>query len=124
MRSSTVFFVALFSFTNFIAAETSAAVVSQIGDGQIQATTETTAATTAAAVSQIGDGQIQATTETSSAATTAATTAAAVSQISDGQIQATSSTGSVWVKTESGNAAGKITVGAGAGLAAVAALLL
>ncbi|QLQ79006.1 hypothetical protein HG537_0B03530 [Torulaspora globosa] len=74
---------------------TTAAAVSQIGDGQIQATT----ATTAAAVSQIGDGQIQATTATTAAAVsqigdgqiqaTTATTAAAVSQIGDGQIQAT-----------------------------------
>ncbi|AJS51565.1 Pir1p [Saccharomyces cerevisiae YJM1433] len=59
--------------------KTKAAAVSQIGDGQIQATTKTTAA----AVSQIGDGQIQATTKT---------TAAAVSQIGDGQIQATTNT--------------------------------
>ncbi|AAS52574.1 AEL111Cp [Eremothecium gossypii ATCC 10895] len=52
--------------------------VSQIGDGQIQATTKTTVP----AVSQIGDGQIQAT----------KTTVPAVSQIGDGQIQATKST--------------------------------
>ncbi|CAI4596294.1 AKH_1a_G0031110.mRNA.1.CDS.1 [Saccharomyces cerevisiae] len=64
--------------------KTKAAAVSQIGDGQIQATTKTTSAkTTAAAVSQIGDGQIQATTKTK---------AAAVSQIGDGQIQATTKT--------------------------------
>ncbi|CAI4587087.1 BFH_collapsed_G0032140.mRNA.1.CDS.1 [Saccharomyces cerevisiae] len=85
-----------------------AAAVSQIGDGQIQATTKTTSAkTTAAAVSQIGDGQIQATTKTKAAAvsqigdgqiqattktTSAKTTAAAVSQIGDGQIQATTKT--------------------------------
>ena len=50
--------------------------VSQIGDGQIQATTKTQAAP----VSQIGDGQIQATTKTK---------ATGVSQIGDGQIQAT-----------------------------------
>ncbi|AJS32176.1 CIH_HP2_G0030600.mRNA.1.CDS.1 [Saccharomyces cerevisiae] len=83
--------------------KTTAAAVSQIGDGQIQATTKTKAA----AVSQIGDGQIQATTKTTSAKTTAAavsqigdgqiqattkTTAAAVSQIGDGQIQATTKT--------------------------------
>ena len=59
--------------------KTTAAAVSQIGDGQIQATTKTTAA----AVSQIGDGQIQATTNT---------TVAPVSQITDGQIQATTLT--------------------------------
>ncbi|AJS33924.1 Pir1p [Saccharomyces cerevisiae YJM1527] len=64
--------------------KTKAAAVSQIGDGQIQATTKTKAA----AVSQIGDGQIQATTKT----TSAKTTAAAVSQIGDGQIQATTKT--------------------------------
>ncbi|AJS36026.1 Pir1p [Saccharomyces cerevisiae YJM1326] len=64
--------------------KTTAAAVSQIGDGQIQATTKTKAA----AVSQIGDGQIQATTKN----TSAKTTAAAVSQIGDGQIQATTKT--------------------------------
>ncbi|CAI4605073.1 ALI_HP2_G0026630.mRNA.1.CDS.1 [Saccharomyces cerevisiae] len=80
-----------------------AAAISQIGDGQIQATTKTTSAkTTAAAVSQIGDGQIQATTKTKAAAVsqigdgqiqaTTKTTAAAVSQIGDGQIQATTKT--------------------------------
>ncbi|AJS36923.1 BDH_1b_G0032050.mRNA.1.CDS.1 [Saccharomyces cerevisiae] len=83
--------------------KTKAAAVSQIGDGQIQATTKTTSAkTTAAAVSQIGDGQIQATTKTKAAAVsqigdgqiqaTTKTTAAAVSQIGDGQIQATTKT--------------------------------
>ena len=68
---------------------TSAQVVSQITDGQIQATTATTtkAKTTAEVVSQINDGQIQATTATKSK-----TTAAVVSQIGDGQIQATTST--------------------------------
>ncbi|CAI4584288.1 ADM_collapsed_G0032720.mRNA.1.CDS.1 [Saccharomyces cerevisiae] len=84
-----------------------AAAISQIGDGQIQATTKTTAAAVsqigdAAAVSQIGDGQIQATTKTTAAAVsqigdgqiqaTTKTTAAAVSQIGDGQIQATTNT--------------------------------
>ena len=72
--------------------------VSQIGDGQIQATT----ATTAEAISQIDDGQIQATTATTAEAisqiddgqiqATTATTAEAVSQIGDGQIQATTAT--------------------------------
>jgi len=51
--------------------------VTQIGDGQIQATTGT-----AKPVSQISDGQIQATTGT----------AKPVTQISDGQIQATTGT--------------------------------
>ncbi|CCC68909.1 hypothetical protein NCAS_0B08250 [Naumovozyma castellii] len=78
--------------------KTTAAAVSQIGDGQIQATTKTQAA----AVSQIGDGQIQATTKTQAAAVsqigdgqiqaTTKTQAAAVSQIGDGQIQATTKT--------------------------------
>ncbi|GMF44900.1 unnamed protein product [[Candida] boidinii] len=48
----------------------------QIGDGQIQATTST--AETKAPVTQIGDGQIQATTST------AAATKAPVTQIGDG----------------------------------------
>ncbi|QPG75906.1 hypothetical protein FOA43_003292 [Brettanomyces nanus] len=54
-------------------------VASQISDGQIQATS----ATKAGVVSQIGDGQIQA---------TSATKAGVVSQIGDGQIQATTAT--------------------------------
>ena len=67
-----------------------AAAISQIGDGQIQATTATTTTlkpSSAQPISQIGDGQIQATTATTS-------TAKPVSQIGDGQIQATTSTGS------------------------------
>ena len=66
-------------------------VISQIGDGQIQATTSATASPskkTAAAISQISDGQIQATTSTAAPKKSAA----AISQISDGQIQATTST--------------------------------
>ena len=62
---------------------TTAAAVSQITDGQVQATTKTQ--TTAEAVSQITDGQVQATTKTTS-------TEAAVSQITDGQVQATTKT--------------------------------
>ncbi|SCV03499.1 LANO_0G04500g1_1 [Lachancea nothofagi CBS 11611] len=75
------------------AKKTSAAAISQIGDGQIQATTSTAPAkkSTAAAISQIGDGQIQATTSTAPAKKS---TAAAISQIGDGQIQATTSTAS------------------------------
>ncbi|CEP24389.1 unnamed protein product [Cyberlindnera jadinii] len=70
-------------------AVSTAQAVSQIGDGQIQATTSTKqAVSTAQAVSQIGDGQIQATTSTKQAVSTAQ----AVSQIGDGQIQATTST--------------------------------
>lgn len=100
--------------------------VSQIGDGQIQATTATKAAvsqigdgqiqaTTKAAVSQITDGQIQAT-----APATTQVTKAAVSQITDGQIQATAS-----VTVQSANAAGiKNAAGLGAAAAAAAALLL
>lgn len=57
------------------------AAVTQISDGQIQATTG--AKSSVAAISQISDGQIQ--------ATTAKSSAAAVSQISDGQVQATTS---------------------------------
>ena len=74
------------------------APISQIGDGQIQATTKTQAAP----VSQIGDGQIQATTKTQAAPVsqigdgqiqaTTKTQAAPVSQIGDGQIQATTKT--------------------------------
>lgn len=56
--------------------------VSQIADGQIQATS---AATPAAPVSQIADGQIQAT-------SAVARPAVPVSQIADGQIQAATST--------------------------------
>ncbi|KAG7855261.1 hypothetical protein KL939_004436 [Ogataea angusta] len=75
--------------------KTTAAVVTQIGDGQIQATTATpTSKTTAAVVTQIGDGQIQATTATS------ATTAAVVTQIGDGQIQATTETSEAAKTTE------------------------
>ncbi|OWB60322.1 hypothetical protein B5S29_g1194 [[Candida] boidinii] len=62
------------------ATETTEAPVTQIGDGQIQATTATEAP-----VTQIGDGQIQATTATEA-------TVAPVTQIGDGQIQATTAT--------------------------------
>ncbi|OUM53534.1 hypothetical protein BVG19_g2827 [[Candida] boidinii] len=79
-------------------------VVTQIGDGQIQATTETKSA--APVVTQIGDGQIQATTKTQSAApvvtqigddqiqatTKTQSAAPVVTQIGDGQIQATTKT--------------------------------
>lgn len=54
-----------------IQASTAAVPITQIGDGQIQAPTK------AAVITQIGDGQIQAPTK-----------AAVISQISDGQIQA------------------------------------
>ena len=77
--------------------------VTQISDGQVQATTGRPAvtqisdgqvqATTGAPVSQISDGQVQATTGAPvsqiSDGQVQATTAPAVSQISDGQIQAT-----------------------------------
>lgn len=69
-------------------ATTTASVVNQIGDGQIQAQTTTTSVkpkTTASVVNQIGDGQIQAQTTTTS--TKAKTTASVVNQIGDGQIQ-------------------------------------
>ena len=70
-----------------------AAAATQIGDGQIQATTGTsnaikTKTTTLAAITQIGDGQIQATTKTEAPKKTAAP----VTQIGDGQIQATTAT--------------------------------
>ena len=59
--------------------------VSQIGDGQVQATTATKKST-AAAASQIADGQVQASTKKASAT--------AASQITDGQVQATTKTAS------------------------------
>ncbi|KAL6930405.1 beta-1,3-glucan linked protein [Hanseniaspora guilliermondii] len=76
-----------------------AAPISQIGDGQIQATTATSSTTTVAKstaqpISQIGDGQIQATTATSSTSTVVKPTAQPISQIGDGQIQATTATAS------------------------------
>lgn len=86
------------SLPSGVTVSTSAAPISQIHDGQIQATTATPAV-----VTQIHDGQIQATTATKAVvsqihdgqiqATTA--TKAVVSQIHDGQIQATTSTKSV-----------------------------
>mgnify|MGYP004704408845 CR=1 FL=1 len=87
------------SYASYYASSSSAATqakrdaISQISDGQIQATTKTKTTqhtTTAAAVSQITDGQIQATTKTETTKHT--TTAAAVSQITDGQVQATTKT--------------------------------
>ncbi|KAF8860260.1 hypothetical protein BDZ45DRAFT_713793 [Acephala macrosclerotiorum] len=62
-----------------IQATTTSAPVSQISDGQVQATS------TGAPVSQISDGQVQATT----IATSTSSSLAVVSQISDGQVQAT-----------------------------------
>ncbi len=74
-------------------------VVSQIGDGQIQASTATPSTSaapksTAQAISQIGDGQIQATTNTEKPKSSEKpkSTAQAISQIGDGQIQATTNT--------------------------------
>jgi len=74
------------------------AVVSQIGDGQIQApkvttipiVSTTTARVTVTPITQIGDGQPQAPKVTAAPATstTPRSTAAAVSQITDGQPQA------------------------------------
>ncbi|KAL6930346.1 hypothetical protein ACO0R3_003462 [Hanseniaspora guilliermondii] len=77
-----------------------AQVVSQITDGQVQATTKTE--TTKEAVSQITDGQVQATTKTE-------TTAQVVSQIGDGQVQATTKTSAKTSATET--AASQITDG-------------
>ncbi|KAG7807023.1 hypothetical protein KL921_004447 [Ogataea angusta] len=84
------FGIAINKVTTTSGAKAKRDVVTQIGDGQIQATTAT--ATTAAVVTQIGDGQIQATTATSTAKSTSKTTAAVVTQIGDGQIQATTAT--------------------------------
>ncbi|AQZ18770.1 HSP150 (YJL159W) and PIR3 (YKL163W) [Zygosaccharomyces parabailii] len=92
--------------TTTVQEQTTVEAVSQITDGQVQATTGTAAPTTTggvtlkttvAAISQIGDGQIQATnaaSQTTASQTTASpkTTVAAISQIGDGQIQATTAT--------------------------------
>ncbi|KAG7694336.1 hypothetical protein KL931_000699 [Ogataea haglerorum] len=78
------FGIAINKVTSASGAKAKRDVVTQIGDGQIQATTAT--ASTAAVVTQIGDGQIQATTATPE------TAAPVVTQIGDGQIQATTAT--------------------------------
>jgi hypothetical protein len=95
-----------------ISAFASAQVVSQISDGQIQATTATKTSTLQV-VSQISDGQIQATTATQATKTS---TVQVVSQISDGQVQATTAT----VITQTGAAD---QVKAGAAIAAGIAML-
>ncbi|GME86028.1 unnamed protein product [Ambrosiozyma monospora] len=86
-----------------------AAVVTQIDDGQIQATTKT-----AAVVTQIGDGQVQATTKTAvvtqiadgqvqaQTSTVTATADGAVTQIDDGQVQAVTSTASAASQVDDG----------------------
>jgi len=66
-------------------ASTSAAPVSQISDGQVQASTGATVSS-AAPISQISDGQVQASTSAP-----AVSSAAPISQISDGQVQASTS---------------------------------
>ncbi|CAI4045104.1 hypothetical protein N7582_003438 [Saccharomyces uvarum] len=99
MQFSTVVSVAFVALANFVAAE-SAAAVSQITDGQIQATTATTTATTAAP----------------STTTTAAVSSSTVETVS------ASSTETVSQQTENG--AAKAAVGMGAGALAAAALLL
>ncbi|GAV56233.1 hypothetical protein ZYGR_0BB00100, partial [Zygosaccharomyces rouxii] len=65
--------------------------ISQIGDGQIQATTGTPAPKPSAQpISQIGDGQIQATTRTTTSCSSSSLPSKdAASQIGDGQVQAT-----------------------------------
>ena len=74
----------------------------------------------AEAISQITDGQIQATTATTLSSEAAKSTVAAVSQITDGQIQASNSTATV----AEANGAAKIGGSfAAAGLAAAALLL-
>ena len=83
--------------------KSTAAAVSQISDGQIQATTSTTkASSTADAVSQISDGQIQATTSTTASTSS---TASAASQISDGQVQASTTTASSDASSEASSTA-------------------
>ena len=77
-------------------------VVSQITDGQVQATTKPTGKPsskapekpkgTAPAVSQITDGQVQATTKTLAPAAKPKPTTNAASQSGDGQVQATTGT--------------------------------
>ncbi|SCV00297.1 LAMI_0G04126g1_1 [Lachancea mirantina] len=94
--------------------KSSAAAISQISDGQVQATSASPKSS-AAAISQISDGQIQAT----SAAPKS--TAAAVSQIGDGQIQAASTSPSIQVQSE--NNAPRAVAGIGAGIAAAALLI-
>jgi hypothetical protein len=72
-----------------------AQMLSQIGDGQVQAAVGTStpaAATTAGLVSQISDHQPQAPTKTATAPAPEATTAGLVSQISDHQPQAPTET--------------------------------
>ncbi|KAM9921102.1 hypothetical protein OXX59_006728, partial [Metschnikowia pulcherrima] len=71
---------------------TTASVVNQIGDGQIQHQTAKTA-TTASVVNQIGDGQIQHQT---------ASTASVINQISDGQIQHQTTTASAVAQISDG----------------------
>lgn len=67
--------LALIYHSGQIQATSTAAPVSQISDGQIQATTAAAAATTSAVavVSQISDGQIQATPGANATVTTATT---------------------------------------------------
>ncbi|KAF0277105.1 hypothetical protein FOG50_02018 [Hanseniaspora uvarum] len=66
-----------------------AAAISQIGDGQIQATTATSS--TAKPVSQIGDGQIQATTSTGSASSTKSASSSSSASSTSSTSEATSS---------------------------------
>ncbi|CAI4046085.1 hypothetical protein SUVZ_11G1200 [Saccharomyces uvarum] len=101
MQFSTVVSVAFVALANFVAAE-SAAAISQITDGQIQATTATTTAPT-----------------TTAAPSTTATTAAPSSTV---ETVSASSTETVSQQTENG--AAKAAVGMGAGALAAAALLL
>ncbi|QPG73459.1 hypothetical protein FOA43_000770 [Brettanomyces nanus] len=101
---ASTFGIAIESLTTSNSSLAKRAVATQIGDGQVQATTKTASSTSTknakktseAVVSQIGDGQVQAATSTKAATskkiTSTATAAAVVSQISDGQIQATTAT--------------------------------
>ncbi|GME90385.1 hypothetical protein B5S31_g1934 [[Candida] boidinii] len=75
---------------------TPVAIITQIGDGQIQATTSTPSPTSSVAViTQIGDGQIQAATTTTTTSSSSSTTDVdVITQIGDGQIQAQHSSSS------------------------------
>ncbi|CAI4936178.1 CGH_3_HP_G0036510.mRNA.1.CDS.1 [Saccharomyces cerevisiae] len=99
MQFSTVASVAFVALANFVAAE-SAAAISQITDGQIQATTT-------------------ATTEATTTAAPSSTTAAPSSTV---ETVSPSSTETISQQTENG--AAKAAVGMGAGALAAAAMLL
>ena len=91
MRASILFSLSAIALSQSAFAQ----MLSQIGDGQVQAAVGTStlaAATTAGLVSQISDHQPQAPATTSEALTPSATTESLVSQISDHQPQAPATT--------------------------------